>query len=86
MLAQGEVKVLIDGAEVARLQRGAHFGEQALLTNELRNADVIATDEVAVLELSQEDFQPIVAQVRQAIEAEQAKRQMNSTSMTPSMK
>ena len=59
-----QVRILKDGAEVARLPKGVHFGEQALLKNQRRNADVVAATEVVVLEMSQEDFQGIANKVR----------------------
>ena len=53
MLEDGEVNVLVKGNVVAQLGKGAHFGEQALLTAQPRNADVIATTQCTVLEMTQ---------------------------------
>jgi CRP/FNR family transcriptional regulator, cyclic AMP receptor protein len=43
VILDGEAKVVIDGQERARLQRGDFFGELSLLTDEPPAADVIAT-------------------------------------------
>jgi CPA1 family monovalent cation:H+ antiporter len=43
VILEGEVQVVIDGQERARLTRGDFFGEIALLTDESPTADVIAT-------------------------------------------
>lgn len=43
VILEGEVKVVIDGQERARLKRGDFFGEMSILTDEPPTADVIAT-------------------------------------------
>ena len=43
VILEGEVKVVIDGQERARLSRGDFFGEMSILTDEPPTADVIAT-------------------------------------------
>ena len=49
-----EAKISVhDRHEVARLEPGAHFGEQALLKNQLRTADVVAMSTVCALDISQ---------------------------------
>merc|ERR1719473_313368 len=75
MLEEGEVKILKDGTEVARLKRGAHFGEQALLKDQRRNADVVATTDVRVLSLSQRDFLSLSHKVRTHVEDVQHERE-----------
>ncbi len=47
--------------EVARLNRGEFFGEQALLTGEPRNAHVTASDDLEVLRIGAEDFKEMIA-------------------------
>jgi CRP/FNR family transcriptional regulator, cyclic AMP receptor protein len=42
VILEGEVKVVIDGQERARLSRGDFFGEMSILTDEPPAADVIA--------------------------------------------
>ena len=42
LLAEGKVRIRVDGEQVALLDSGAFFGEQALITAQRRNADVIA--------------------------------------------
>jgi trk system potassium uptake protein TrkA len=43
LILEGDVRVVIDGQERARLGRGEFFGEISLLTGEPPNADVVAT-------------------------------------------
>jgi CRP-like cAMP-binding protein len=43
VILEGEVKVVIDGVERARLKQGDFFGEMAILTEEPPTADVVAT-------------------------------------------
>lgn len=56
VILSGDVKVLAgpDKAEVARLKRGDIFGELAYLSEVPRTADVVTTDDVELLVLSQE--------------------------------
>ena len=76
LLEEGEVKVLKDGLEVARLHKGAHFGEQALLkvVAQRRTADVVATTEIQVLEMSKEAFTAVAAELGVAMAKEHASR------------
>ena len=74
LLEEGEVKIVKDGIEVARLKSGAHFGEQALLKKQRRTADVIALTQIKVLEISKEDFMPIHALLGVAMAEEHASR------------
>jgi len=46
--------------EVAQLGAGAIFGEMALLTGEMRTADVVALTDVTAVEISKEALQPIM--------------------------
>jgi small-conductance mechanosensitive channel/CRP-like cAMP-binding protein len=46
--------------EVANLGPGAVFGEMALLTGEMRSADVVASSDVIALEIEKESLQPII--------------------------
>ena len=46
--------------EVARLGEGDVFGEISLLTGEARTADVVATTDVVVLEISKSSLQPLI--------------------------
>src|SRR5258708_4752673 len=56
VIVSGEVAVARGGSEVARLTRGAYLGEMSLLTGEPRSATVVATSDVAVLELDRDAF------------------------------
>jgi CRP-like cAMP-binding protein len=46
--------------QVAELGPGSFFGEMALLTGEVRTADVVATSDVVALEIGKESLQPIL--------------------------
>lgn len=55
-LASGEVRVMVDGNEVARLGPGSPFGETALINNQFRNASVIADSYGTGYRLNKDDF------------------------------
>ena len=62
LLLKGSVEVLKQNAygrneRLATLSAGDHFGENALLSGEPRNATVTCLEEVEVLRLSREDFE-----------------------------
>ena len=65
LVARGEVaiRVLLGGGEkeVARLQRGAFFGEMSLLTGEPRTATVVAVGDAALLGVDREAFSRVLA-------------------------
>ena len=56
LLADGEVRIVVNGSEVATLSSGAFFGEQSLLKAQPRNADVVAVGECLVLMMTRKDF------------------------------
>ena len=62
----GSVVVRLPDAEatgwqqIAQLGPGSVFGEMALLTGEVRSADVVAATDVVALEISKESLQPIL--------------------------
>ena len=71
LLVRGTVKVLVDEVEVADLEEGSFFGENALLTDSPRNATVMACDYCDVLMLPRKSFQSCLAQhppLRKSIE------------------
>ncbi|MCU0690663.1 MAG: mechanosensitive ion channel family protein [Polyangiaceae bacterium] len=85
ILRHGEVSVLVgreggSTAEVARLERGAFFGEMSLMTGERRSATVRATSDCEVLVVSKQDLRPILeespalVEVIGAVLAERAER------------
>ena len=55
-LAAGEVLVQINGTEVARLGAGSTFGKMALVTNQYRNASVIALNYGTGYRFEKDDF------------------------------
>jgi CRP-like cAMP-binding protein len=66
LVARGEVSVRIDMGgvapqrEVARLGRGAVFGEMSMLTGELRTATVVSLGDAALLALDRDAFDRIL--------------------------
>ena len=56
IVTDGEAAVTVDGAEVATLGRGDHFGELALITRAERTATVTARTELHCLEIAFSDF------------------------------
>ncbi len=75
-IAAGEVVVHAAGRPI-ELKDGAFFGEMGLLSEQLRNADVVAKGYCHLLRLSRRDFQSLVAArpaVRSEIEAMAARR------------
>ncbi|HEX2123172.1 MAG TPA: mechanosensitive ion channel family protein [Thermoanaerobaculia bacterium] len=60
ILHKGEVSVRVDDEVVASLEAGDFFGEMALLTGEARTADVVALNDVVVVEIAKEALQPIL--------------------------
>jgi small-conductance mechanosensitive channel len=62
LVARGELSVRIEGdKEVARLERGAFFGEMSLLTGEPRSATVVAMSEAGLLEVDRDAFSRVFA-------------------------
>lgn len=61
LIKSGKVKVLRDQKEVAQLHAGDIFGEQALTTDEARNASVAAVEDVEVYALGKQDFKNAMA-------------------------
>ena len=56
ILADGEVAVSVDGVEVTRLGPGDHFGELALLSEDVRTASVTAVTRLRCLVIAFWDF------------------------------
>ncbi|HMJ81164.1 MAG TPA: cyclic nucleotide-binding domain-containing protein [Candidatus Dormibacteraeota bacterium] len=56
VILEGEVAVVIDGEERARLTRGDYFGEVAILLGERPVADVVAQGPLRVLHLAGQDL------------------------------
>lgn len=74
-LASGEVRILVNGNEVARLGPGSPFGETALVENLHRNASVVSVSYGTGYRLSKADFDGLRAkypafdgQVREVVE------------------
>jgi hypothetical protein len=59
VVVDGEADVSLDGAVVATLRPGDHFGERALVSGEARTATVTATTELRLLELASYDLREL---------------------------
>jgi monovalent cation:H+ antiporter, CPA1 family len=76
-IASGALEVKVGGRAVRKLERGDFVGEMALLTNQPRNADVIALAYTNVMALKRRDFDVFLRehpQLKARIEAEAAER------------
>ena len=56
----GVVSVRVGDQEVARLGEGDLFGEMALLTGEMRAADVVALSDVVAVEIAKDALRPVL--------------------------
>jgi CRP-like cAMP-binding protein len=82
LVARGEVAVRIQveggqGRELARLGRGAIFGEMSVLTGEPRSATVVAVGDAALLSLDRDAFERVLCaepHLAQALAATIARR------------
>ena len=57
VVVQGSVSVQVNGAEVAVLREGEHFGELALVDSEPRSADIVANESSQLLAIDRDTLQ-----------------------------
>ena len=62
LIIEGEVKVLTDNDEIARLGKKECVGEMSILDSEPRSASVIAVTDVVLLKINQEDFYEMISE------------------------
>lgn len=60
LLARGQVRVMVNGAEVARLGPGALLGEMSWVTGRAASASVIAEGEVQLLSFTRHALRPLL--------------------------
>jgi PPM family protein phosphatase len=60
IVVDGEVSITLRGKPLTTLRGGDHFGELALLDNEVRSATATAKGEVSLLEIKRKDFAALV--------------------------
>ncbi len=56
IIEQGTAKVLRDGVEIDTMGPGDFFGEMSLVYHQPRNADVVATSDMIVLDMNSREF------------------------------
>ncbi|MEM1332243.1 MAG: cyclic nucleotide-binding domain-containing protein [Actinomycetota bacterium] len=65
IVLDGEISIVIDGAEVATVGPGGFAGEMGLLTDAPRNADVTAATDVTVIHLDSRSFDGVLEEAPQ---------------------
>lgn len=56
VIVEGEVSVVVDGEERARLGRGEFFGDVSVLLDEVPIADIVAAGQVRALSVSRDEL------------------------------
>jgi CRP-like cAMP-binding protein len=62
LIESGEATVSVAGSERASLGPGDHFGEIALIDEEVRSATIVATTDLVCYGLTYWEFQPLVVE------------------------
>jgi CRP-like cAMP-binding protein len=62
LISSGEATVSVGGSERASLGPGDHFGEIALIDEEVRSATIVATTDLVCYGLTYWEFQPLVVE------------------------
>ena len=62
LIADGRVRIIRDGTEIASLGNGEFFGELSVLDGKPRTAQVVAAEPTVCLALASWDFEAIVAE------------------------
>jgi CRP/FNR family cyclic AMP-dependent transcriptional regulator len=85
LIVDGTVEVRTDGRVLSRLEPGQFFGEMALLDNQPRSADVVATEPTRCLALSSWSFKSIVSEhPKMALKLlQESVRRMSMNTQTP---
>lgn len=65
IVAEGSVDVTLRNAHLTTIEPGGHFGELALIDNEVRSATVTAKMDVTLLTIKQKDFAAFVREDQQ---------------------
>lgn len=75
ILYEGKANVLVDDKIVNELDSGSHFGEMALLDDEIRHATIIATMHCECFSIDRPSFNKIAGQLKDILERPKAKDQ-----------
>jgi putative ABC transport system ATP-binding protein len=62
LIRSGAVDVLVDDKKVATLEQGQYFGEAALITDEPRNASIVASEKSVFYALGKDNFRAVLEQ------------------------
>ena len=62
LVTSGRVRIVKGGAEIAALEKGACFGEMAVLDQAPRSADAIIADEAVLLRIGSDEFYEVLAE------------------------
>jgi AAA family ATP:ADP antiporter len=62
IIVEGEVKILVNGKEVARRGKKECLGEMSILDSEPRTATVVAASDVVLLKIEGEDFSDLLSE------------------------
>jgi CRP-like cAMP-binding protein len=62
VVTSGRVRIVKGGSEIAVLEKGACFGEMAVLDQALRSADAVIADEAVLLRIGSEEFYDVLAE------------------------
>ena len=61
IIVTGQIRIHVGEKEVTKLDKGASFGEMALVDDEPRSASATAIDETILLKIGQENFYDVMA-------------------------
>ena len=67
IIKDGTVSCSVEGKEIRKMRKGDYFGEQALLTNSIRTATVVAFEEVRLLSISRNQLTEVLGNSLQKI-------------------
>jgi len=67
IIKDGTVSCSVEGKEIRKMRKGDYFGEQALLTNSIRTATVVAFEDVRLLSISRNQLTEVLGNSLQKI-------------------
>lgn len=67
IIKEGSVTCSVEGKEIRKMRKGDYFGEQALLTNSIRTATVVAFEDIRLLSISRNQLTEVLGNSLQKI-------------------